>query len=265
MKSNTLTPFELFGNQVRYTVPLFQRPYVWNEKDQWGPLWEDVRTVAERILENKEAQASGGKPTQAVPHFLGAIVLDQKMVPTGLIQERHVIDGQQRLTTLQLLMDAAQEIVAEWGSDADASALGSLVLNNISQVAFSDQVFKVWPTNYDRDAFRAAMSNETEVTGDLEKSRIVAAHTFFRKEVKDWAEVTGDPDKAALRLNALVLALSQYLHIVVIDLEEGDNAQVIFETLNHRGTPLLAADLIKNFVFRKAERDRLRPQQATAH
>lgn len=253
MKSNTLTPFDLFGNQVRYTVPLFQRPYVWTRDLQWEPLWDDVRTVAERIIENREAQVSGGKPTQAIPHFLGAIVLDQKMVPTGFIQERHVIDGQQRLTTLQLLMDAAQEVVEEWGSPADASALQSLVLNNVNQVAGPDQLFKVWPTNYDREAFRAAMSNEIEVPENLRSSSIVAAHAFFRSEIEEWAEVTGDPEKAGARLNALALALSQYLLLVVIDLEEGDNAQVIFETLNHRGTPLLAADLVKNLVFRRAE------------
>lgn len=68
--------------------------------------------VAERILENKEAQSEEVRPTEAVPHFLGAIVLDQKMVPTGLISESQVIDGQQRLTTLQLLLDAAHGLVA---------------------------------------------------------------------------------------------------------------------------------------------------------
>jgi hypothetical protein len=64
--------------------------------------------------------------------------------------------------------------------------------------------------------------------------------------------VTGDPDKVRARLNALTVALRDFLKVVVIDLEPGDNAQVIFETLNHRGAPLLAADLIKNFVFQLA-------------
>ncbi len=257
MKSNTLTPFELFGNQVRYTVPLFQRPYVWTQTKQWEPLWDDVRIVVERILENKEAQAGGGKPTQAIPHFLGAIVLDQKLVPTGFIQERHVIDGQQRLTTLQLLLDSAHAVVTEHGSETDASALRSLILNDRSQTSQDDQVFKVWPTNYDRDAFRAAMTDGIGIPKSLSGSSIVSAHAFFRNEIEEWAQVAGDPSKVRIRLNALVLALSQYMRLVVIDLEEGDNAQVIFETLNYRGTPLLAADLVKNFIFRRAEAEDL--------
>ena len=249
MTSNTLTPRDLFGNQVRYTVPLFQRPYVWKLKEQWEPLWDDVRTVAERILENKEAQSEEVRPTEAVPHFLGAIVLDQKMVPTGLISERQVIDGQQRLTTLQLLLDAAQLVAQEHGAPSDAAALQSLVLNDLDMVSAPEQAFKVWPTNYDRAAFSAAMDDGVTVTGELRKTRIARAHAFFLSQIEEWADITGDPDKAKYRLNALGLALREYLRLVVIDLEPGDNAQVIFETLNHRGTPLLAADLIKNSVF----------------
>ena len=48
MKATPLTPAEIFGNQIRYVVPLFQRPYVWNEVDQWAPLWSDVAGVADR-------------------------------------------------------------------------------------------------------------------------------------------------------------------------------------------------------------------------
>ena len=50
MKAEALTPADIFGYHVRYVVPLFQRPYVWNRQDQWEPLWADVRTVAERLL-----------------------------------------------------------------------------------------------------------------------------------------------------------------------------------------------------------------------
>ena len=82
----------------RLVVPLFQRPYVWNEENQWEPLWDDVVRVAERVL---------NRPTDKHhPHFLGAVVLQQVQKPTGLMQERTIIDGQQRLTTLQLLLDA---------------------------------------------------------------------------------------------------------------------------------------------------------------
>ena len=82
----------------RLVVPLFQRPYVWNDENQWDPLWNDVVRVAERVL---------NRPTDKHhPHFLGAVVLQQVQNRTGQMQERTIIDGQQRLTTLQLLLDA---------------------------------------------------------------------------------------------------------------------------------------------------------------
>lgn len=250
MKASTLTPFQLFGAQVRYVVPLFQRPYVWTREDQWEPLWNDVQTLADRTLE--QSMAGLGMP-DAPPHFLGAVVLDQQLVPSPYTTVRHIIDGQQRLTTLQLLLDAAQWSVQQHGEPADASALGMLILNNAAVLQHEDEIFKVWPSNADRDAFRAVMRDDVTPTAELAKARIAQAHTYFASEIEEWTEPAGDPDKARARLHALSLALMQLLKVVVIDLEPGDNAQVIFETLNHRGTPLLAADLVKNYLFQVAE------------
>lgn len=75
-------------------MPLYQRPYVWTREDQWEPLWQDVVQVAERLLDGTPAN-------DAIPHFLGAVVLEQTLVPSGMIEARTVIDGQQRLTTLR--------------------------------------------------------------------------------------------------------------------------------------------------------------------
>jgi len=155
MQANTHTPAVIFGSHVRYVVPLFQRPYVWTEDEQWGPLWDDVRTLAERVLE----APTGYGAAPVAPHFLGAIVLDQQANPAGFIQVRHVVDGQQRLTTLQLLLDAAQEVTEEHGNDLDAQTLKVLVLNQPQVTQHPDEVFKVWPTDRDQAAFRAAMDN----------------------------------------------------------------------------------------------------------
>lgn len=249
MQAQTHTPSAIFGNHIRYVVPLFQRPYVWNEVEQWQPLWNDISTVAERLLEaTPGVYGSPGVP----PHFLGAIVLDQQFMPAGFINVRHVIDGQQRLTTLQLLLDAAQWVAEHHGTAMDAQALRILVLNDPTITQHPDEVFKVWPTDRDQDAFRAVMDNEAVVSTEYAKSRIGQAHAFFVRAITEWA---GDAGQGALvdRLHALVVALREHLKLVVIDLEAGDNAQVIFETLNHRGAPLLAADLVKNFTFQMVE------------
>ena len=90
----------VFTQRTRYTVPLFQRPYLWTKDEQWQPLWDDVRAAAERVLN------AGGKPVSS--HFLGTVVLDQTPNPTFSLPRREVIDGQQRLTTLQLVLKAAE-------------------------------------------------------------------------------------------------------------------------------------------------------------
>ena len=120
MQVQTYSPAGIFGHHTRYVVPLFQRPHVWTMEDQWQLLWEDVRTVADRLLE--VGQVAFGIPP-VPPHFLGAIVLDQQMIQTGFIAVRHVVDGQQRLTTLRLLLDAAQWGAEHHGGGMDAQAL----------------------------------------------------------------------------------------------------------------------------------------------
>ncbi|WP_214323074.1 DUF262 domain-containing protein [Nonomuraea sediminis] len=249
MKADTRTPAEIFSGHVRYVIPLFQRPYVWNRTDQWEPLWSDVRTVAEQVL---ETLAAYGGEEKIPPHFLGAIVLEQQWIQTGFISVRNVIDGQQRLTTLQILIDAAQLVAEQYGQPIDAKGLEAMVLNPADLTQHPDEVFKVWPTDRDQDAYRSAMDNGQQVPEDLANSNIVLAHGYFVKEMMEWVEPDGDEEKRRQRITALTWTLHRHLKLVVIDLEPGDNAQVIFETLNHRGTPLLAADLIKNLVFQLA-------------
>ncbi len=246
VKADTLTPQNLFGQHIRYVVPLFQRPYVWNREDQWEPLWMDVRSLTERLRESPRTQ-------DVAAHFLGAIVLDQAPTGTAYIQVRHVVDGQQRLTTLQLLLDATQAVAETHGEPTDAEALRVLVLNQPSLTKSEEEVYKVWPTDRDQGAFVQAMDNGSVPDPESQTQPIAAAHAYFQSRVEGWAGAgVLAADEVRDRLHALTMALHSHLKLVVIDLEAGDNAQVIFETLNHRGSPLLAADLIKNLVFQRA-------------
>ncbi|MGI8530655.1 MAG: DUF262 domain-containing protein [Geodermatophilaceae bacterium] len=154
MKADTKSPAEIFGYHIRYVVPLFQRPYVWTEQDQWGPLWEDVAAVVDRLL---EAPAQPFASPTVAPHFLDAIVVGQQAGTIGHIAVWHVVDGQQRLTTLQLLIEAARRVVERHGTPVDQQALRVLVYNEPSITQSADEVFKVWPTDRDQDAYRAAM------------------------------------------------------------------------------------------------------------
>jgi len=251
MQANTLTPQKLFEHQVRYVIPVFQRPYVWKIEKQWEPLWDDVRAVAEELLDAKAS--SGNQPVP--PHFLGAVVLDQQPSPAGYIAIRHVIDGQQRLITLQLLLNAVRQVATTHGRPRDAALLATLVRNPEHVIDTNDELLKVWPIAADRDTFRHAMDDDD--SNDEGEHLIGRAINFLRDRITAWALTPDTPHAPAERLQALTMTLAQHLKLVVIDLEPGDNAQAIFEALNDRGSPLLAADLVKNAVFQAAEKQGL--------
>lgn len=252
MQANTLTPKRLFEQQVRYVIPVFQRPYVWKIEKQWEPLWDDVRAVAEEVL---DAQVDGADIGSVPPHFLGAVVLDQQPTPAGFIAVRYVIDGQQRLITLQLLLNATRQVAIAHGRPKDAAQLETLVNNPEDIIDHVDERLKVWPIAPDRTAFQAAM--DTDSTNDLGDHLIRQAIVFLRHRIRNWALHGPHDVEPADRIHALTRALTMNLKVVVIDLEPGDNAQAIFEALNDRGSPLLAVDLIKNAVFQAAEREGL--------
>lgn len=249
VKADTLTLKALFQRDVRYVIPTFQRPYVWNQEEQWEPLWDDLRNTAERYLEQLEL-TDGDMPLaeeKTGSHFLGAVVLQQRPTASAQIDARQVIDGQQRLTTMQLLIDAAQEALEELGAE-EAERLSWLVINAHGQ---GDDVFKLWPTSLDRDAFRAAMTNGSSHES-YESSLIVQAHDFFRLQIKEWVNTARTDGERQQRIHALETTLFGLLEMVVIDLATADDAFVIFETLNARGTPLLASDLVKNYMLQTA-------------
>jgi hypothetical protein len=243
MKADTVDLAAIFGKPVHYLVPLYQRPYVWTKELQWEPLWQDVRDVADRQLDNTQAN-------DAIPHFLGAVVLEQALVGSGMIDARSVIDGQQRLTTLQLLIAAARSLAVERSLAGPRQMFERLLFNENFLVKRAGDEFKVLPTQRDRPAFQEAMGDG--VVASSGGHRMHEAYRFFRASILEWASEGGDPDVFGERLEGLSTAVWKRLVLVTIDLDPGDNAQIIFETLNARGTPLLAADLVKNHLFQTA-------------
>ena len=247
MDTKVRTPQEIFTMPQRLLVPLFQRPYVWNEELQWEPLWRDLQNVATRYLENPNSVQQ--------PHFLGAVVFQQLQNPIGDLQQRTVIDGQQRLTTLQIMFDAIHAELVAVGAESPAARIEPLVENGkpFWKDSNPEDRFKVWPTNKDRPAFNEVMGAEHPINyGALKNSdsKLVQAHKFFAKKTEAWLVEAG-PDQVMARSAALEKSAREFLQIVVIDLGAQENAQEIFETLNARGAVLTAADLIKNFIFQR--------------
>jgi len=264
MQSETLTVQALFQDRRQYRVPFFQRPYVWNKDDQWERLASD-------IISKAEIRASGDEPP---PHFLGAAVLEPQK-RNGLIgvEVLHIIDGQQRLTTLQYFLAALALVLRKEGKTSLLSIVeGCLRNTNVETMRDADiEVFKVWPTFRDREKYRLAM---TATTLDELRERFPYSFTqsdtlkkigvdhpaaleaiwFFVEQISTW--IAGDGVNARdARLDAIAEAALGDLQVVSIALGEQDDAQVIFETLNGHGAQLHATDLIRNFVFMRADRE----------
>ena len=239
----------VFGFERQLFAPLFQRPYVWKEKQQWEPLWQDIRKVADELLAGNE---------ECRPHFLGAVVLDQMKVPIGKPDARSIIDGQQRLTTLQLMMEAVRDLCYDIEDlKLPCRRVEKLLYNE--DVSDEEDRFKLWPTNVDRPVYQAIMDTTSPVAlrqriKDAcagKRSRLAEAYEYYHEVIGEWLALD-DPD-ARERADALVNTIRDKLRIVVIDMDDQDDAQMIFETLNARGTPLLPSDLVKNFLFRRAQ------------
>ncbi len=244
MDTQVRTPQLIFMQPQRLIVPLFQRPYIWNREQQWEPLWNDVTRVAGRLLDAESLHQ---------PHFLGAVVLQQVQNKIGSLQERVIIDGQQRLTTLQLLLDALHAEFVSVGAAQAASRLETLIVNQEPFWEKPEDRFKVWPTNRDRPAFNAVMRAEPPVDySDLPDpdARLVQAHCYFAEAARSWLVENGTED-ATTRAEVLEKTVRELIQLVIIELAAEENAQEIFETLNARGAQLTAADLIKNFIFQR--------------
>jgi hypothetical protein len=246
MKTDVVTPMQIFNLPQHFVVPLFQRAYVWDEEDQWDPLWSDVRRIADLHV---------SEPYREAYHFLGAVVLQAQEGSVHVVQARNVIDGQQRLTTLQILMDSASAVLDEAGQNRLASQLERYTHNSELDIPVGEERLKIRHSNKDRGPYDEVMSADAPVAYDGLKhrdTRIVKAHRFFSRVVREWLADIED-DGFETRAGALVWVLTRGLQLVAIDLTAQENSQEIFETLNARGTPLTAADLIRNFVFQRLD------------
>ncbi|MEI7889991.1 MAG: DUF262 domain-containing HNH endonuclease family protein, partial [Actinomycetes bacterium] len=264
MKADAQKATDLFLGSNRYCVPAYQRPYVWTEEKQWSPLWEDVSRLADARLQGITDI-----------HFLGAIVVRLEDASTDNRSTLwSVIDGQQRLTTLQLLISALAAAAEEDGAADVAVLLRELILLN-ERLASGDERFRFWPTTVNQAAFRAVMQEGAvaSVAQEDSSNTIGEAWEFFRERAREYAGNTGgddsefgpDPTKAvSARYGALYDAITGQLQLVAIALDSTDPAQLIFETLNARGTPLLAIDLVKNALLDKARKEGHSPDDAHA-
>lgn len=272
MKATAVSLLALFETKMQLEVPLFQRQYIWQREKHWEPLWEDITRKFTDYLDGRK---------DAPVHFLGAMVLDLKQTPATHVGKRQVIDGQQRLTTLQIFLSAFRDFCGEHSCEDMAKECANFTLNKGMMADPEVDKFKVWPTQLDRAQFvdvvgtcsrvevlkRHPLRKRPYARSFDPRPRMVEAYFYFYEQLEAFFIGTkAEPPLAAdvplaARVDECFQALKGALQVVEIDLEQGDDAQVIFETLNARGEPLLPADLLRNFIFLRAAR-RGEPQEA---
>ncbi len=259
MDVDLLTPKTLFDQPVRYVVPDYQRKYVWEQEKQWEPLLDDVLNLAEQAA--KPARRSGDEPRAVRPHFMGSIILMpmRRQDSASRVAQVAIVDGQQRLLTLQLMLDAAQQECENRHPEV-AREFTWLVLQRPEDQDVRGEYdfnFKMWPTDHDdQAAFRHAMRNDLQ-PDVYEKERIVEAHNWFAERIGQWLDA--QPNKTKQRATALHAALAEHIQVAVIQLGDDDDEQIIFETLNSRGTELGTFELVKNFLLREARVQKVDP------
>lgn len=224
MKASETKLQRIIEGTSQYVVPLFQRTYSWKEKE-WGTLWDDLADLCE------EAEPRS--------HFIGSIVtMPTRSVPEG-VAKYLLIDGQQRLTTLFILLAILRDQAKDQGSLA-AEIQQTLLTNPFKQGL---EVLKLLPTHADRDSFKEIILGQTAVAdGQIGKAR-----TYFEKKLRALSAANREKLKSVIVGN---------LSLVSIVLDADDNPHLIFESLNAKGRPLSHADLIRNYFFMRIHVDR---------
>lgn len=249
MKPYTRSIIELFDGKKRYLIPLYQRQYAWRIEPQLQMLWEDIERAVGRLATDRAS---------LTPHFMGAIVVTQIKTFGKQVQAFEVIDGQQRLTTFQLLLSALRDVAAANGSKY-SDELQKYLLNDGVMENPEAERFKLWPSLTDRRGFVGTIDPKTDLDAITPKPvdedgfvrRAVAAHAYFKAQIEAHIEHEGTFDEH--RLERVFEAMKEGLAIVSIELEGGDDPQTIFETLNSRGVELTPGDLMRNFIFQRAK------------
>ena len=241
MKTTDVQVRSLFERDVQYIIPLFQRHYVWDRENQWEPLWEDI---VEKVDQNlSQSQAS---------HFTGAIVVHQKSTNSDEIRKYEIIDGQQRLTTFQVILCALRDrclsletSAAEYG--AIAKLADRYILNpDLLSTGPADEKYKLIPTEFDRDSFQVLVRGNT----DQSSGKIKEVYNYFIQNIVNY---TGN-DHAKMR--DLFNTILDSFGFVQILLDPNDEPEKIFESLNARGKSLRQFDLLRNNLFLRADQNR---------
>lgn len=211
---------EAVGKQ--FVIPVYQRKYTWTVKKQLVQLIKDL----EQLIEDETKQKQ---------HFLGTIVYLENIVEYKV--ERSIVDGQQRLVTM-FLMAHAMKSISE--NEYRAREIDETYLQNYAEKADSRYRQRLYPSVADGEDYTIISEGRFDELNKDSNSNIVQNFLYLQAELKSLVE--------RYTFDRVLYALKRF-SIVYIKLDERDNAQQIFESINSTGERLTASDLIRNFIM----------------
>lgn len=216
---------DIIEGTKQYVIPLFQRTYSWTSKE-WEVLWKDLVELCE--MDNPRT------------HFIGSIVnMPTVSVPEG-VAKYLLIDGQQRLTTIFILLTLLRNKARENQNARFADEINNTLL--VNQYKDGIDYYKLMPTQVDRTTYQNLING----IPNEEENQLTRAYTYFEKKLK---QVELEPEK-------LKKVITSYFSVVSIVLDADDNPYLVFESLNAKGRPLTQADLIRNYFFMRIHIDK---------
>lgn len=214
--------YNLLNGQCQYIIPVYQRKYSWQANVQCARLWKDIVEMEKKKKKH---------------HFVGSIVSIAEKKSVMGVQKQLIIDGQQRMTTLSILMIALRDYLKEQGAGDEVDEnITYMVLKNPSRKG--DDAYKMMLTDTDRDIM-IKLVDGIKIKED-EDSLIYANYLYFKQRV---AESTLTPDEVYESISKLDIVG------IILDKDQGDEPQLIFESLNSTGMALSKSDLIRNFIL----------------
>ncbi len=224
MQASEIKLQQIIEGTVQYLVPLFQRAYSW-KKSEWQMLWDDLIELC-----------STDNPR---PHFMGSIVtMPATSVPEG-VTKYLLIDGQQRLTTVFILLAALRDI-AKQSEEELAEEINNTILVNPYKRGLDR--YKLQPTQLDREVFHKIIDIQSPTDG----SGISDCYSFFSKQIR----------QSKLELPEIKKVICSSFSLISVVLGIDDDPYLVFESLNAKGRPLTQADLIRNYFFMRIATDK---------
>lgn len=264
MRSDVRPLNSVLSQRQQWVVPVYQRHYEWDtgQDKQIPKLWDDLKDKATEFLDEQRTQ---------FPHYFGAIIFSEPpKQPYGVVPQRFLVDGQQRITTFQLTLVAIREVARDYQILRILDAIDAYLYNEkgTGMVKPDRERFKLWPSSFDRLLYQNILESTTDKLRELQKNffykngklkktsapKLLRAFWYLYEGMGDLVQELEDEHDCEQVIDALLTGFLSGFQIVIIQLDQNDDAQEIFASLNGLGKPLSPFDLIRNDVFHRAQK-----------